>query len=235
MRRINRTRYVWCAVISFVLLGGGCSQVTRDKLLRVFIDGAPESNKEESSAVGQSDPEKSVKERKAEVIQTPKPGLFYHEPFLEQMCDSCHDSKFSQKLVFEGKELCFTCHDDFTKDKKVVHYPADEGLCVECHSPHQSGNKKLLKNPVPAICYTCHDDFAKGKKVVHYPVGEGLCLECHDPHSSENAGVLKKAVPGICFTCHDERDVKAQPQHEGQDMCLECHDPHASNAEKLLK
>lgn len=235
MRRTSRTRYVWCATIFFVLFGGGCSQVTRDKLLRVFIDGAPESKKEKSSTVGQPEPERKVNERETEASQLQKPGLFYHEPFLGQMCDSCHDSKFSQKLILQGKELCFACHDDFTKDKKVVHYPVDEGLCVECHSPHQSENKKLLKKPVPAICYTCHDDFAKGKKVVHYPVEEGLCLECHEPHSSENASVLKKPVPAICFTCHDEKDIKEQPQHEDHDMCLECHDPHASNAEKLLK
>lgn len=114
---------------------------------------------------------------------------FYHPPFLEKQCDSCHDTKFSQKLISAGKELCFTCHDDFTKNKKTI----------------------------------------------HYPVSEGSCLECHDPHQSPNKFILKKAVPQICFNCHEEKDIRANPAHDGQNNCLECHNPHASNEEKLLK
>ena len=67
-----------------------------------------------------------------------EPSVFFHPPFIEKQCDSCHESKFSQKLVSPVKELCFTCHDDFTKDKKVVHYPISEGTCLDCHDPHQS-------------------------------------------------------------------------------------------------
>jgi predicted CXXCH cytochrome family protein len=122
-------------------------------------------------------------------IRPKKPAFYFHPPFVEQQCDNCHDTKSSQKLVLPPKKLCVTCHEDFTKNKKTVHYPVSEGACMECHDPHQSTNKTLLKKPVPEIC----------------------------------------------FTCHEEKDIKANPAHEGQTMCTECHNPHASNEEKLLK
>ncbi len=229
----RKTGRVFWVLFIFIFFLSGCSQATKDKLLKTFIDGVPDKNGSTRVAAGAKQ-EKKAKEMDAK-IEPLKPSLIYHQPFLEQMCDSCHDSKFSQKLILKGKELCFTCHDDFTKDKKVIHYPVSEDLCLECHEPHQSENKFLLKKTIPAICFTCHDDFTKDKKVVHYPVAEGLCLECHDPHSSDNPRMLKKTVPEICFTCHDEKEIKGQPQHEGQNMCFECHEVHSSNEEKLLK
>lgn len=231
----HRAGRVLCAVFFFILSLSGCSQVARDKLLRTFIDGVPEKGDKKISTPAKSGQEKKTSDSKEKKEEPVKPSLVYHPPFIEQMCNSCHDSGFSQKLILKGKELCFSCHDDFAKGKKVIHYPVSEDMCLECHDPHQSENKFLLKKKVPGLCFTCHEDFTKDKKVVHYPASEGLCLECHDPHSSDNPRMLKKAVPDICFTCHDEKEIKGQPQHEGQNACLECHEAHASNEEKLLK
>ena len=123
------------------------------------------------------------------IEKPPAPKAFFHPPFVEQMCDSCHDSKFSQKLLYKGKELCFTCHDDFTKGKKVLHYPVESDECLECHEPHQSVNERLLKKTVPAICYTCHDE----KEIRGLPQHEGRdkCFECHEVHASNREKLLK--------------------------------------------
>lgn len=176
------------AALFFCLFLSGCGRVTADKALRTFFDGVPgreEAQKKEvkpSKAAGD-------KNTKAGVVPAEFPRQYFHQPFLENQCDSCHDVKSSQKVALAGKELCFSCH----------------------------------------------DDFSKGKKTVHYPVSEGACLDCHDPHQSPNKHILNKPEPKACFTCHDEKEIKANPAHEGKTICTECHDPHASNEEKLLK
>ena len=164
--------------------------------MRTFFDGVP-LIKENVPAVNskvtvdkEAQPAKNdVSRVAAKAPEETKSQVIFHAPYFEKQCDSCHDTKFSQKLVSAPKELCFTCHDDFTKDKKVI----------------------------------------------HYPVSDGACLECHDPHQSPNKALLKKVVPEVCFSCHDEKDIRANPMHEGQNACAECHSPHASNEEKLLK
>jgi len=157
--------------------------------LRVFIDGVPPAKG--NIPAGAKDGSKVIVTPGIEITAQAQqvPATFYHAPFLEKQCDSCHDTKSSQKLISRTSELCFTCHDDFSKNKKTV----------------------------------------------HYPVSEGSCLECHDPHQSPNKFILKKPSPQICFNCHEEKDIKANPAHEGQSNCLECHNPHSSNDEKLLK
>lgn len=230
MKRSFILNRIVCAAGILTVFLTGCSPAARDKLLRTLIDGVLEPAAEGS---GMPPPTAAVPPPAATTPEAPRRVI--HPPFAEQMCDSCHDSKFSQKLAAEGKELCFTCHDDFTQGEEGVHYPAEEGLCLECHDPHQSPHKALLKKEPKEICYICHDDFTKDKKYVHPPVAQGLCLKCHNPHQADGPALTIQPVPGLCFTCHQEAAVMAQPQHEDQDQCLECHDVHASDAERLLK
>lgn len=134
------------------------------------------------------------KEEKTEKIKTAasqpnQPTLFSHPPFLENQCESCHDSKFSQKLTLPAKELCFSCHDDFTKNKKIIHYPVSEGLCIECHDPHQSQNKFILKKAIPQVCFSCHEE--EGLKANPAHEGQSLCMDCHNPHASNEEKLMK--------------------------------------------
>jgi len=163
----------------------GCNRQARDKLLRVFIDGVPTEQEEKPVIAG----EKEKKETKMKTALPQAPTQFFHQPFLENQCGSCHDTKFSQKIVSQGKELCFSCHDDFAKDKKVVHYPVSEGACGDCHDPHQSPNKFILKKPIPEICFTCHAE----EEIRAIPVHEGqnMCTDCHDAHASNEEKLLK--------------------------------------------
>lgn len=178
----------YCFNVFFYIALAGCSAQTKEKFLRTFFDGVPPVK--ETVLFPASDSKvRAAKEIEVKPAITKEPAVFFHPPFLEKQCDSCHDTKFSQKLTLVGKDLCFTCHDDFTKNKKIV----------------------------------------------HVPVSEGACTDCHDPHQSPNRFFLKKSLPQICFSCHDEKDIKANPAHEGKNICTECHNPHTSNEEKLLK
>jgi len=133
--------------------------------------------------------EKVSEETKTEIILPQQPAIYFHPPFLENQCDSCHETKFSQRLVLQGKELCFACHDDFTKDKKIVHYPVSEGACIECHNPHQSPNKFLLKKAIPETCFSCHDEKDIKENPTHK--GQNICTDCHNAHASNEEKLLK--------------------------------------------
>lgn len=176
-------------VILMVVFLSGCSPTTKHKILSIFFDGVPPvqmGNKEL--------PEKSKEQPKQDQTvltgsETQPPGpppegpkLFVHYPFAERMCDSCHVKKFSQSLNAEVKELCFSCHDNFLEKMKTKHYPAEEGLCLDCHNPHQSENEKLLIKKGRELCFTCHDQGDLLKAEPHNEIGDESCLSCHDPH-----------------------------------------------------
>jgi len=167
----------------------GCSKEASDKLLRTFIDGVPVHEEKNPAPDKKDEKAKSKNEIKNKTVLPPAPVQFFHLPFLKDECDSCHDSKFSQKLALKGKELCFGCHDDFTKNKKAVHYPVSEEGCIGCHDPHKSPNKFMLKEPAPKLCFTCHDEKAIRATPAHE--GQNICTECHNPHASNEEKLLK--------------------------------------------
>lgn len=165
----------------------GCSIQAKDKFLRTFFDGVPAPEETTPIAKGKSQEEKQPTKTEEVLLQVPR--QFVHSPFLENQCDVCHDTKSSQRIILKGKELCFSCHDDFTKDKKVVHYPVGEGTCLTCHDAHKSPNKFILKDPVPAICFSCHEQ--KDVRVNPVHEGQNVCIDCHNPHASGEEKLLK--------------------------------------------
>jgi len=201
IRRIWQSKRIkYCVPIILIFcftVTAGCSRQGKEKFLRTFFDGVPSIEEEQEKALGNKEKEillAQSKESKAQSKETKKPiekeqVVFYHPPFAQNQCDSCHDKKFSQKLVEKGSKLCFSCHDDFTKDKKIVHFPVSEGNCVDCHDPHQSENKFLLNMPVPQVCFPCHEQ----KDLLVNPAHEGVnnCMECHSPHALNQEKLLK--------------------------------------------
>lgn len=183
--RLERNQ--WVDFVFFLFIFAGCSRLARDKLLRVFIDGVPPSKGNLARAAGSG----VILVPGIEVIATvsEETAVFFHPPYSENQCDSCHNIKSSQQVISKGKDMCFACHEDFTKDKKVVHYPVSEGSCIECHDPHQSRNKFILKETLPQICFNCHDEKNLNLNPAHE--GQNYCLECHDPHASNEEKLLK--------------------------------------------
>jgi predicted CXXCH cytochrome family protein len=66
---------------------------------------------------------------------------FIHQPVANQDCTVCHDHHFPEAPMQISKavpELCFKCHKDPGKGKKIVHKPLKEGKkCLSCHYPTQ--------------------------------------------------------------------------------------------------
>ncbi len=109
-------------------------------------------------------------------------------------CSACHVQvgevaahKFS--LVATAEQLCLKCHQLPTQ--KHNHAPVVEGKCMECHDPHGSEHKFVLKgDPNRDLCVSCHNAEFMKKAFVHGPVAVGACSTCHKAHSSDTPKLL---------------------------------------------
>lgn len=152
-------------------------------------------------------------------------------------CGVCHvqigepkDHKFS--YVVEKEALCARCH--ALPHQNVMHAPVKDGKCMECHDPHGSDHKRILKlDPKRDLCLKCHKEELTKGAFVHGPVAVGACIVCHKPHSSENPKLLITDTKSLCLTCHAEVQAKGEQgvhMHAALEQgCTRCHDPHASN------
>ncbi len=174
-------------IILMTLIFNGCHPVSRQRLLKIFFDGVPDSGAEQEGRLGKTATNSaSVDESKLKASsKIAAPEGSRHFPFAEKECDACHMSGFSNKLKAEGKELCFSCHDDFLEGAEVKHFPAEEGMCLDCHNQHQSKYKFLLKRKGQALCLECHDKEDIVSISPHDEIGEENCTSCHDPHKGE--------------------------------------------------
>ncbi|MEQ1519559.1 MAG: DmsE family decaheme c-type cytochrome, partial [Usitatibacteraceae bacterium] len=103
-------------------------------------------------------------------------------------------------------ETCATCHQQQRADfNKRSHMPLPEGkmTCVDCHNPHGSATKPLLKaDTTNAVCYACHAEKRGPFLWEHAPVREN-CINCHAVHGSNHDKLLVAARPFLCQQCHN--------------------------------
>ena len=175
-------------------------------------------------------------------------GRFKHKP-AEKSCLECHDphtASYKGLLKNEGNmKLCLDCHSDLKghKDMKAwiagvayQHGPIVEGKnrCLECHDPHSTQHKGILKKDQVGLCLGCHDKSVTsgedGGKLMniaqhlkenpnwHKPIRdvakEGGCAACHEPHGSNNFSILRKSFTKNFYDNVDNKDF----------FCFECHD-----------
>ena len=185
---------------------------------------------------------------------------FMHGPVAVGACGKCHDPHGApEKALLAGsiRNVCLTCHADFSaalKVAKVTHQPVKDGPCTACHNPHGSAVNKILKKQIPELCIECHGKIGKklvAVKVPHKPLSqEGGCSACHSAHYSENKRLLPFDEMPTCLNCHDKdnlgtpplRNIKKDldgkkflhgPIKKGQ--CSACHDPHGSDSFRMLR
>lgn len=166
-----------------------------------------------------------------------------HHPVMnDRSCVSCHDphaSSFDYGLIYQSMEVCLSCHDKELGegDQKIAnigallksnpnhHGPVAQKDCTACHSPHGSGNFRMLTDAFPekfyntfeedtfALCFECHDvelledeetdeatEFRNGERNLHYlhvnrEVKGRSCRACHDPHASSYPKQIANTVP----------------------------------------
>lgn len=125
-------------------------------------------------------------------------------------CTDCHNpmARLSPEGVLAKSsinEVCATCHQDIrAKFNRRSHMPLPEGqmACTDCHNPHGSITRPLLKtDTVNETCYTCHAEKRGPFLFEHAPV-RANCLNCHDVHGSNQQTLLVAPVPMLCQQCH---------------------------------
>jgi predicted CXXCH cytochrome family protein len=183
-----------------------------------------------------------------------------HAPFAAGDCSICHernDAKSPGKLVKQGNDLCFMCHDEFQPimARKHPHAPA-KSSCTACHNAHDARQAKLLHAEASALCLGCHADVksvAEGSKVKHDALTQGKkCLGCHNPHASNVEKLLTQLPFDLCVSCHSVdglKDDTGKPLTNFTKMlgenkewhapvaakdCSSCHLPHGSAHFRLL-
>jgi DmsE family decaheme c-type cytochrome len=139
--------------------------------------------------------------------------LFWHGSIHDSnqvACADCHNpmARFSERgLLAKARvsETCFTCHQEQrTEFRKRSHMPLLEGKvsCTDCHNPHGSVTRPLLKgDSVNEVCTACHAEKRGPFVWEHAPVRKS-CSECHVPHGSNHESLLVTARPFLCQQCH---------------------------------
>jgi DmsE family decaheme c-type cytochrome len=124
-------------------------------------------------------------------------------------CTSCHQIHTEHDQVRDKRaqaEVCFACHkEQRALSEKPSHHPIPEGkmTCSDCHNPHGTMGKKLLrKDTVNDTCFMCHAEKRGPFLWSHQPVTQD-CGLCHNPHGTTADYMLKTRAPFLCLDCHD--------------------------------
>lgn len=169
----------------------GCSSQRSYKIMSLFFDGVPDPSKKNETAKADSVMSNDTLKNKNLANKELKTKFFFHPPYKERNCDACHDKNATGKLTKPLTDVCFTCHEDFTKKYKTVHGPVASGYCAVCHQPHMSTEVKLLKSTGQEMCLYCHSSAQVFKNDVHKDIKDTKCTECHNPHGGDDRLMLK--------------------------------------------
>lgn len=171
-----------------------------------------------------------------------------HKPFMENKCESCHVMG-SSAVVKSGMSLCIDCHEasmeGFNKINSHLILGKSDSPCNNCHNPHASDERYLLKDKEIRVCYECHNDtkdyVAKSK---HKHPKIGACLDCHVSHGSNSPFFLSKGSD----TCSQEKCHVTQgtfthpigekiidPRSKTPMDCSTCHNPMGSPEASILR
>lgn len=177
-----------------------------------------------------------------------------HAPVAKGMCNQCHGAAGSPNQLrtkFAGVQLCRGCHNQKVNgifDKGRLHTPVLRGdACLNCHTPHASSGKGLLRGGTLAVCGNCHGDTLRRQEQSaskHQPILDGDCTSCHDPHSASAPLLFVSQNPvDLCATCHNWDRHASHPMGEkAKDQrnrnlrvdCLSCHRAHGTPYKKML-
>ncbi len=171
-----------------------------------------------------------------------------HKPFAEKRCDVCHEPG-SKEVARKGYNMCLACHDGTMQSfyKRYNHLMAGKegNFCADCHTPHASDERALLKDREDKTCWQCHEDtegFTHSARYVHPDLKK--CLDCHVSHGS-NARYMLTAGDNTCSMegCHPSQgrfthpvgEKAIDPRSREPMNCSTCHNPMGSPEEFILR
>jgi predicted CXXCH cytochrome family protein len=192
---IRPNRPIWTAIaalaLGLVVQGIGCATPEeRHRILTLFFDGVPPlyPEKPELAAEGLRESETP----QIELARAVNPNVSVHGPYAEKECDQCHSTRYSNRLIAEKEELCWTCHDREDFAGAVTHGPFAAGFCQGCHEPHRSEHEYLLISDKADLCEGCHEQYDMAVIPEHSSSDDRLCQSCHDPHAGARKYMLKR-------------------------------------------
>lgn len=157
----------------------GCSVEKHYEVLSFFFDGVPDPNapKMQDGALDGRTLRQS-------------PTYSAHDPFIEERCSDCHQSRFN--LGPQDSGICLDCHENATTEQPRMHGPVVAVACLWCHSPHESPYASLLKGPARQVCTTCHEQsMLDTQRVPEHADAERSCLDCHYGHGGMSRYFLR--------------------------------------------
>lgn len=135
-------------------------------------------------------------------------------------CTGCHlphASPNPRLLPARAPQFCFQCHQGKEAYYNNIGHSRLEGTvgrgsCGNCHLPHGSAFRPLLRKEEIGLCTSCHPGMYRTGFT--HPVGapyrdpaKGVILTCtttcHDPHGTAFKHNVRKKGDGLCLTCHD--------------------------------
>lgn len=195
-------------------------------------------------------------------------AAFLHAPIVQAVgCDQCHTLTDQNEHLFgplpPQPDICFDCH-TLTHTRPIVHAPVANWQCLDCHDPHSSEQRFLLRDPaaeaprfasgaagvqelqailsfqpVGELCMSCHGGGLSLAGAIHRPVREQGCLRCHRGHDGDDHGLLKEPLTTGCRDCHEDKiDEYASFSYVHRPVadgrCTGCHAAHASEYAGLI-
>lgn len=179
------------------------------------------------------------------------PGILkssLHKPFADGKCGTCHE-KNSSKVKNNSTRLCSKCHAPTMAsfNKRYSHLIGGDAKnpCINCHNPHASDGKALIKGQESRVCYSCHTEtqkFAESSSFTHSNLGQ--CSDCHKSHGSNERYFMSAGVETCSAEkCHPTQGRFTHPV--GKDIidprsgsaldCSTCHNPMGSPEEYILR
>jgi predicted CXXCH cytochrome family protein len=186
----------WVLFIGVAVLVGlqcGCDPLTVHKVTSTIFDGVPSMPPADQYCkdyhVKATEEERAAETKLNQPAETGTGSS--HPPYAEKRCDGCHDKNTESGFVVPRKDLCLHCHKGFMRWNNQ-HGPAAVGDCLACHLPHDSKNRKLLKQPRAEVCGVCHTERRQAFGL-HSTVRARkiACADCHNPHGGNDRFFLE--------------------------------------------
>ncbi len=133
--------------------------------------------------------------------------------------------------------LCYRCHPDVRSIFALPErHKVPEGVvsCVDCHQPHGSPERAMLRDGQERTCFRCHGEVEGPFVFEHFGLTLEGCQSCHEPHGSANRHLLRyQQVAQLCYQCHASTPAThVQPSFRD---CTRCHTAiHGSNTQAFF-
>lgn len=189
MNRI-RISFIISLCLTTILIFSCSPKISRN-LLSFLFDGAPSAGQDSLIHSDVFRDTALAVTLTAEACDSLHDDTYYHYPYSENYCSSCHDENSKSEMIMPEPELCYACHEDYSNVYPVVHGPAAGGYCTSCHHPHLSKEAKLLNRKGSALCLYCHESKMIAGNPVHADTGNTNCSECHNPHGGNDRKLIR--------------------------------------------